>query len=53
MPVRIEQQAQQILFGLFIDPKDGGSTFLRNVGEYAMDFTALHARTQYPSLSPL
>jgi hypothetical protein len=32
------------LFGLLFDPKDGGDMYLRNVGWYSTDYTALYSR---------
>jgi hypothetical protein len=33
------------LLDLCFDPEDGGDMFLRNVGWFSTDYTALHART--------
>jgi hypothetical protein len=32
------------LFGLLLDPEDGGSKFLRNVGKLQPDYTASHPK---------
>jgi hypothetical protein len=32
------------LHGIFFDPDDGSSMFLRNVGELLTDYTALHTK---------
>jgi hypothetical protein len=32
--------------GFFLNPEDGSSTFLRNVGEFLSDYTALHPKRQ-------
>jgi hypothetical protein len=37
------------LLGLFLDPEDGGSTFLRNVSELLSNYTVLHPRREYSS----
>jgi hypothetical protein len=37
----------QAELGLFFDPEDGGDTFLRIVGWFSMDHTALYSRRQY------
>jgi hypothetical protein len=33
-----------ILIGLFIDPEDGGDIFLRNVGRFSTNYTALYRK---------
>jgi hypothetical protein len=38
-----------ILLGLFFDPEDGGSVFLRNVGSLSTDCEALYPRRYYSS----
>jgi hypothetical protein len=35
------------------NPEDGGSTFLQNDGEFMLDYTAPHPRTQYSSVTIL
>jgi hypothetical protein len=37
------------LLGLLFDPEGGANTFLRNVGELLLDYTALHPTRQYSS----
>jgi hypothetical protein len=39
---RVETYSLCCLLGLFFDPKDGASTFLRNVGTLLTDCTASH-----------
>jgi hypothetical protein len=35
------------LFGLHLDPEDGGSTFVRNVRGHSPGYTLLHPRIKY------
>jgi hypothetical protein len=41
------------LLGLFFDPEEGGDMFLRNVGGFSTEYTALYHRREYSSLPQL